>query len=163
MTITRLMEQRAPYPEDLAELIARLAYRPGWTFHLASMERDPADTHGESAGGLTLRIYVPCQDSYHPERLRPVNHFFIVPAATYDRRAWQRWLLDQILLVEQHEACEWFRVAETVGAGRADRDVRPFAPNHGPGRNPYTITELGTDQDAATSFKGEVKGAETDA
>lgn len=67
-----------------------------------------------------------------------------VPPAAYDRRSWQRWLFDQVLLVEQHEACEFFQVD-----GR-----RPYAPNHGPGRNPYTIHELGTAADAETDFRG---------
>jgi hypothetical protein len=83
-------------------------------------------------------------DSYHPERTIRVNHYLIVPAASYDERSWRRWLLDQVLLVESHEACEFFQID----------GQRPFAPNHGPGRDPYTILELGTVEDAETSFRG---------
>lgn len=140
------MHQYAPYPTELADLVAQIAYRPGWRFTLTDLERDPATTRGAPAGGLTLIIFADVHDSYHPEQRRPVNHYFVVPAATYDRRSWLRWLLDRCLDVERHEACEWFRLG----------DERPFAPNHGPGRDPYTIFEYGTDADRRTSFRGEL-------
>jgi hypothetical protein len=62
----------------------------------------------------------------------------IVPAASYDKRAWTRWVLDQVLLVESHECCEFFKLGGN----------RPFSPNHGPGRNPYSILEKGSVEDA---------------
>ena len=157
------MTQTAPYPYELAELVERLAYRPGWRFTLADIERDPASTHGAAAGGLTLIVFADVHDTYHPEERRPVNHYFIVPAATYDRRAWLRWLLDRVLDVEQHEACEWFRFPmpprwdPASVSHLAQPDDRPYAPNHGPGRDPYTIVEYATDVDRRTSFRGEVQ------
>lgn len=48
------MRQYAPYPTILADLVAKLRYRSGWVFDLRDMERDPANTHGGSAGGLTF-------------------------------------------------------------------------------------------------------------
>jgi hypothetical protein len=39
------------------------------------------------------------------------------------------------------------------------RYVRPYAPNHGPGRNPYVVHELGLNIDARTSFRGIVRDA----
>ncbi len=71
----------------------------------------------------------------------------LVPPAAFDRRSWQRWLLDQILLIERHEACEFFRV---------DGD-RAYAPHHGPGNDPYIVFDHGTDEDVRTSFRGETK------
>ena len=50
-----------------------------------------------------------------------------------------------MLAIETHEACEFFQVD----------GVRPFVPNHGPGRNPYTVLELGSVADAETTFRGE--------
>jgi hypothetical protein len=44
---------------------------------------------------------------------------------------WHRWLLDRILDVERHEACEFFAIG----------DDRPFYPDHGPAANLYGITE----------------------
>jgi hypothetical protein len=94
------------------------------------------------------------EDAYCPEGLhRRVHHYFPVPAATYDLRSWRRWLLDCFIKVETHEACEFFQIG----------GERPFAPNHGPGRDPYTIFEYSTDADRRTSFRGDVKESTDDA
>lgn len=132
------MKQIAPDPSLLDGLIKRLEYKAGWSFDLEDIDR------GQGSEGLTLVITVNSPDSYHPERNIRVLHYMIVPPAAYDERAWCRWLLDQILQVEQHEACEFFKVD----------GERPYAPNHGPGRNPYTITDQGTPEDAKTDFRG---------
>jgi hypothetical protein len=137
-----MMRQEAPDPEALDDLVGRLLYKDGWTFRLADLDR------GQGSAGLTLVVNITGPDSYHPERDISVNHYFIVPAAAYDARAWQRWLLDQVLLVEQHEACEFFRFRSP------GLDWRPYKPNHGPGRDPYEILTLGTGEDADTSFRG---------
>lgn len=140
MTDIYPMTQTAPYPHALASLLQRLKYKAGWEFRLAHLDR------GQGSEGLTLAITVNSIDAYNDDCAIRVVHYMIVPAAAYDERAWMRWLLDQILLVESHEACEFFKVD-----GR-----RPYSPNHGPGRNPYSILEKGTLRDAATYFTGEV-------
>lgn len=136
------MRQVAPDPTILSDLMAGLHYRPGWTFALSDIDR------GQGSKGLTLIITTSGYDSYHPERgeTSRVNHYMLVPPAAYDRRSWQRWLLEQFLLVERHEACEFFRIG----------DARPYAPHHGPGNDPYIIFEHGTDEDVRTRFTGEV-------
>lgn len=138
--------QHAPFPTTLASLVERVTYRPGWRVSLENVDRDK-DSEGRIVGsGLTLVISTVGYNSYKPsdgETYR-VFHYFIVPAATYDERAWMRWLFDQLVLVETHEAMEFFKI---------DRR-RPFAPNHGPGRNPYSILERGSEADAATMFTG---------
>lgn len=143
---TGALIQVAPFPTALASLVERLTYRPGWHFFLRDVDRDE-DTEGHVVGrGLTFVVETLGYNSYKPsdgETYR-VNHYFIVPAATYDERAWRRWLFDQILLVETHEAMEFFRIDKR----------RPYAPNHGPGRNPYVVHERGTEQDATTMFTG---------
>lgn len=133
-----LNRQEAPDPQPLRDLIADLRYRRGWSFSLTDLDR------GQGSKGLTLRIIAAVPDSYDPDTRIWVDHYMPVPPAAYDRRSWQRWLLDQILLVEQHEACEFFQIG----------GKRPYAPNHGPGRNPYTIHEPGTAADAETSSSG---------
>jgi hypothetical protein len=135
------VKQVAPDPVALAELVATLEYKPLWKFTLEELDR------GQGSAGLTLCILITTQDSYRPERQRSVMHYFIVPAAAYDRRSWRRWLFDQICLVETHEAAEFFTVD----------GEKPYAPNHGPGRDPYTIHEVGTDEDRRTSYTGDVK------
>ena len=73
-----------------------------------------------------------------------VNHYFPVPAASYNRRSWQMWLFRRFLDVEQHEAAEFFQIG----------GHRPYAPNHGPGWDPYLITELSSVEDRETDFRG---------
>jgi hypothetical protein len=136
------MTQQAPYPAALAALVARLEYKTAWEFVLEDIDR------GQGCSGLTLSILITTPDSYDKDhRLRRVMHYMPVPAAAYDERAWCRWLLDQVLLVEVHEACEFFKIDGN----------RPYSPNHGPGRNPYSILEKGTAHDARTQFTGEVR------
>lgn len=155
---TRTMYQRAPYPTILARLVESVAYKPGWSFTLEDKDR------GQGSHGLTLCILITVPDGYHPERDRSVVHYMLVPPAAYDDRSWQRWLFDQVLLVERHEAMEFFRfeyeTPNRIGTevfGSNQHVERPYAPSHGPGNDPYLIREVGTDVDVRTSFRGEVK------
>lgn len=137
------MYQQAPYPEALEKLIEKLEYKPRWTFTLEPQDR------GQGSHGFTLCICITTPDSYNHERLRSVMHYMPVPPAAYDMRSWRRWLLEQILLVERHEACEFFTLD----------GKKPYAPHHGPGNDPYIIFDHGTDEDVRTSYKGEIKEA----
>lgn len=134
------LTQTAPYPEALAMMVRHVQYKDGWRFKLHHLDR------GQGSAGLTLEIVVCTPDSYHPEQNTVVHHYMIIPAASYNARSWKRWLFDQILLVEQHEAAEFFRIG----------GVRPYAPLHGPGNDPYLVAELASDQDRRTSFRGEL-------
>lgn len=136
----RSMCQEAPYPEALASLVDALAYKDGWKFWLQDLDR------GQGSKGLTLVIQRYGPDTYHPDQMMRVNHFMPVPPAAFNRRSWRRWLFDQFLLVEQHEAAEFFQVG----------GERPYAPLHGPGNSPYLIAELADDEDRRTSFRGEL-------
>lgn len=137
-----VMRQEAPYPQILHELVGQVAYRPGWQFKLGHLDR------GQGSEGLTLDIITLGYDSYHPDRGQTygVHHFMPVPPAAFDRRSWQRWLFEQVLLVERHEAMEFFVID----------GERPYAPHHGPGNDPYIVFEHGTDLDVRTRFTGEV-------
>lgn len=137
--------QEAPFPDELVALVSSLTYKPRWRFTL-----DPWLDRGQGSAGVTLVIRITTPDSYAPDINRSVLHYMPVPPAAFDRRSWQRWLLEQILLVERHEACEFFAVAGT----------KPYAPSHGPGSDPYLVREVGTDEDVRTSYLGAVKPAE---
>lgn len=139
------MEQTAAFPVVLESLVHRLSYRPGWGFRLADIDRD------QGSKGLTLVVTSLGYDTYHPDRGETyrVQHYFPVPPAAYDARSWRRWLLERLLEIERHEACEFFQI----------EDERPYAPHHGPGNDPYVIFEHGTDEDVRTSFRGETKPA----
>lgn len=90
-------------------------------------------------------IHLSTIDSYDRTRDFHVVHYMLVPPAAYNEQSWKRWLFDQILLVERHEAAEFFQID----------DFRPYAPHHGPGFDPYQIFEHGDQQDAQTTFRGE--------
>lgn len=108
--------QTAPWPTELAELVNATSYREheGWTVALRpDWPRDEVD--GKIVGrGTTLVITTCGYDSYHPERgpKYRVQHFFIVPAATYNRAAWTRWLFEQFAKVELHECMEHFALRD---------------------------------------------------
>ena len=142
---TDQMQQVAPMPKPLFDLATRMRYKEGWRFTIGDLDR------GQGSKGLTLEIQCHVPNSYHPERMIRVNHYFIVPAAAYNTRSWQRWLFDRIRDVESHEAAEFFRLLDDNG-----REVRPYAPLHGPGNDPYLIAELATDEDRRTSFRGDL-------
>jgi hypothetical protein len=139
----RINTQTAPFPHELYQVILQAEYRPGWRFTLQHEDR------GQGSQGLTLSISSLGYDTYHPDRgeTYSVVHYFPVPPAAFDRRAWERWLLDCLVEVETHECCEFLQVD----------GKRPFAPNHGPGRNPYSVLEVGRVEDAETRFTGEHK------
>lgn len=140
------MVQTAPHPAPLDLLVQRLAYRPGWAFALKDLDR------GQGSRGMTFVVTTVGYNSYHPDRGETyrVHHYFPVPPAAYDERSWRRWLLDKLMEVERHEACEFFQID----------GERPYAPHHGPGNDPYIVFEHGTDEDARTSFRGEIKPEE---
>ena len=137
------MTQEAEFPTILAELVEKLEYRKGWYFSLENRDR------GQGSKGLTLVILIDCVDTYNPDEQLLINHYMLVPAAAYDERSWRRWLFEQILLVERHEAAEFFQIA----------GYRPYAPHHGPGNDPYIIFEHGQDIEMRTSFRGVVREA----
>lgn len=134
--------QEAPYPSELEELVSQLSYRPGWEFELVHIDR------GQGSKGLTLIITTCGYDTYHPERgdHYRVNHYMLVPPASYNRRSWRNWLFEQLLLVEKHECMEFFAIG----------GQRPYAPLHGPGNDPYLVAELASDEERRTSFRGEL-------
>lgn len=144
--------QIAPYPKDLEELVNLTTYRPGWQVTLIDdAARDFAADDPERTKpigrGLTLQILTKTIDSYeHTNDRYRVAHWFIVPAATYNREAWLRWLFDRFVDVERHEAMEFFQVD----------GHRPFAPVHAPGHDPYTVVQLTTDEARRTSYRGQV-------
>ncbi len=152
--------QISPTPTELFDLVDGLVYRPGWIFSLREIDR------GQGSVGLTLIVTTLGYNSYHPEEGETyrVNHYMSVPPAAYNRQSWIRWLFEQLLLIERHEACEFFSfVMEGAFLRRdgtqSDKVIeKPYAPNHSPGWDPYIVTELTTDLERRTSFRGEVQG-----
>lgn len=129
------MRNRQVGPDNAADTLAAVVdattYKPGWTLQLQELDR------GQGCQGLTLCITATVPNSV-ADGVITFMHLMPVPPAAYDRDTWQRWVLDQVLLVEQHEALEWFKVD---GAS-------PYFPEHSPGRNPYSILQIKSHEQA---------------
>jgi hypothetical protein len=104
---------------ELGGLVAHLAYKPGWTFKLAG----PL--------GRFLCVFARTPDSLNPSNERITQHQFEVPDDLPDARAFLRWTLERLLLVEQHEASEFFQIS----------GHRPFFPHHQDEGSPYELVE----------------------
>ncbi len=113
----------------LADVVSRVTYKPGWSIRLAEIARERE--HLAGGAGLTLIVNFAAQSSTRPDQVAGLEHFFAVPPAEYDRQTWERWVLDCLLAMEQHEACEFFKVDGWA----------PYFPPHGDrcGKSPYTI------------------------
>jgi hypothetical protein len=152
-----MMSQTAPYPIELADLVERLRYRRdlGWLVWLDDdLQRDKPGRHTGEARGMTLVVQRCGRDTYHPERVIAVNHYFAVPAATYNRDSWTRWLFERLGDVDTHERMEDFAFARA--GEEAEILARPYAPVHKPGWDPYLVTVVSTAEDRRTSFRGEL-------
>jgi hypothetical protein len=151
------MRQVAPYPHDLADLVGMLRFRRHlewrvWLEH--DLQRDKPGRHTGESRGLTLIVQRCGPDSYHHEHTMRVNHYFAVPPATYDRRSWQRWLFDRLGDVDTHERMEDFTLALHDDGDGGEHLVRPYAPSHNPGSDPYAVRELSTWAEVDTDFRG---------
>jgi hypothetical protein len=140
------MEQKAPDPQELFDLVGACRYRPGWEVAVEDRVRDRDADGAVLSEGLTLVITTQGYNAYHPEHGENyrVHHYFAVPPATYDRRSWRRRLFERFADVDRHEATEFFAIG----------DEHPYAPSHAPGNDPYLLRELGTVEDQRTSFRG---------
>lgn len=112
-----------PVYDELAGLLAGFRFRPGWTFELITY-------------GAETMLAISCETiETHAVRPGLVGHKIPVPPRQESRAWWRRWLLDRIIDVETHEACEWFReVVEGV-------EVRPFDPHHDPMQPAYAVRD----------------------
>lgn len=111
-----LMRQVAPYPQALADLVERLRYRRdrGWEVKLEDdLQRDKPGRHIGESRGMTLVVTRCGPDSYDPDQIIAVNHYFAVPAATYNEESWRRWLFDRLGDVDTHERMEDFKLCDT--------------------------------------------------
>jgi hypothetical protein len=152
----RQMHQAAPYPDALARLVKCLRYRAdlGWSVRLDDdLQRDKPGRHSGESRGLTLVVTRCGRDTYHTDKILAVDHYFPVPPATYNLASWQRWLFDRLGDVDTHERMEDFAIADSPGS---EHVVRPYAPVHKPGWDPYLVTVESTALDRRTSFRGEL-------
>lgn len=142
-----VMRQVAPYPVILDDLVRKLSYRGhmGWKVWLEDdCQRDKPGRHSGESRGLTLIVQRHGPDTYDPESIITVNHYFAVPPATFGEQSWTRWLFDTLGKVDDHERMEDFVISGT----------RPYAPVHKPGADPYIVHQVSTPEDVDTDFTG---------
>lgn len=82
--------------QPLRDLLRVFTYRPGWEFFI---ER-----------GM-LRVRATVIDSTNQTQSCPLSYEHALPRYTHPGFDWQRWLFDQIMTIERHEAQEFFQVA----------------------------------------------------
>lgn len=167
----RVMRQEAPWPEELGKLVGALRFRQhlGWSVYLADdLQRDKPGRHSGESRGLTLVVVRQGPNTYDPSEVMRVAHYFPVPPATYNRQSWTRWLFDRLGDVDDHERMEDFAFATDVcnharlvparpcGPDCPGSLARPYAPNHGPGWDPYLVTVESTGLDRRTAYTGDV-------
>lgn len=98
--------------------LARIVYKPGWTFKVGGPDR------------RYLCVFATNTDTLVPSRERCTQHMFELPPEDLTLREFSRWLLEQLHTAERHETCEWLQVG----------GQRPFFPEHGDG-DPYKPVE----------------------
>jgi len=122
----------------LARIVASTQCKPGWSFDLINED-----------GALRLVIQIDGVDNYNPSRRWVVNHIHPVPITTYNEKSWRRWIFEQCIRTMNHELGESLRFGPD--------EVRPFAPMHGPGEDPYTVHEIRPESDALTTQNGSLR------
>lgn len=106
------------------ELIARIGYKPGWSFKLAG----PEDRY--------LCVFARTADSMKPGCERITQHQFRLPDAELDERGFAMWVFECLLLCELHEAGEFFAVD----------GFRPCFPHHQDEGSPYARVDRWEDR-----------------
>ena len=101
-----------------AGFVGSLGYKPGWRFRVG----------GPGNGSLCVFATTPDSRGWGE---RTTQHMFPIPDFTVESRSPERWVMDCLLLCEQHEAGEFFQVG----------DRRPFYPYHQDEGSPYVLVE----------------------
>lgn len=128
----------------LARVVAETKCFPNWSFRLYDEDGEDITT---GAGALRLVIRIDGHNNYDPEQPFSVNHYHPVPITTYNEKTWRRWVFEQCRRTMNHE----------IGEALQFDGVRPFAPMHGPGEDPYTVHEIRSEVDALTTQNGSIR------
>lgn len=94
--------------------LTQITYKPGWHFYTELIRNKPHLTISTT----TTNSYNPADDQYH------TAHYFEMPDVCHDI---ELWLFECILLVEKHEAMEFYQV----------HGKRVYAPVHSRAANSY--------------------------
>lgn len=122
----------------LEQIVRETQCKPGWSFRLVDED-----------GAKRLVIRIAGVNNYDHSEPFTVNHYHPVPIATYNEKTWRRWIFEQCRRTMNHELGESLRFGKD--------EVRPFAPMHGPGEDPYTVHEIRSEVDALTTQDGSLR------
>jgi hypothetical protein len=122
----------------LDRVVSETQCKPGWSFRLVDED-----------GAKRLVIRIRDTHNYQPSLPYTVDHFHPVPITTYNEKTWRRWIFEQCIRTMNHELGESLRFGVD--------EVRPFAPMHGPGENPYDVHEWRSEIDALTIQDGTIR------
>lgn len=122
----------------LERVIDETKCKPGWFFWLADED-----------GAKRLVITIKGVNNYDQTQPYTVSHYHPVPTTTYNAKSWRRWIFEQCIRTMNHEIGESLRFGPD--------EVRPFAPMHGPGEDPYTVHEWRPESDALTIQDGSLR------
>lgn len=112
---------------NIKELLKDVTYRDGWKLSVFAIGSHDGVGRIYSA----LKIEIECEDSQKDDKKIQLEHRFQIPPFLMDEDETLRWILDCIITVERHEACEWLKV----------KGVSPFLPDHDFDGDPYRIPE----------------------
>lgn len=121
----------------LERVVSEAKCKPGWMFRLV-------DEDGVKV--LKIRMLNDVDNYDHSKPFAP-NHCHIVPVTTYNEQSWRRWVFEQCMRTMTHEISEALNF----------NGVRPFAPMHGPGEDPYTVHEIRPEADVLTTQSGALR------
>lgn len=123
----------------LATIVAETQCKAGWSFRLKDED-----------GAKRLVITIAGVDNYDHSRQLTISHYHPVPAGvTYNEKSWRRWIFEQCRRTMNHELGESLRFGP--------EELRPFAPMHGPGEDPYMVHEIRSETDALTTQDGSLR------
>jgi hypothetical protein len=122
----------------LAKVVSEAKCKPGWSFKLA-----------DEGGAKRLFIKIVGVNNYNHDEPFAVIHVHPVPITTYNEKSWRRWVFEQCIRTMHHELGESLRFGP--------EELRPFAPMHGPGEDPYTVHEIRPEVDALTTQDGSLR------
>lgn len=123
-------------------LLGQMKYKTGWSFGLYAYQGshralqitiETVDSQKEDRYKSAIPAYHTVWDFDDRYLLKTrsftVIHRLAIPTYPMDQTEVEGWVFDQILLVERHEACEFFKID-----GKA-----PYFPEHGANSDPYKI------------------------
>jgi len=114
--------------EALKSVVRGVTYKPRWSVSVDYRKR-PTEHYAGSEGDTLVIHAEGVPNSVCPGETTMIEHWLAVPPTSWERATWERWVLDQLILVEMHEAMEFYSVD----------GHKPYFPAHGPGRDPYAI------------------------